>query len=84
MKPLWERVLHLRTAMGDTQEAFAARIGVAQPTVGRWESRENKGPPAMINVDAIVLACGITRGQFWADDFPASLPPRLRARAAGK
>jgi len=32
------QVRHVRKALGDTQRAFAQRVGVAMNTVTRWES----------------------------------------------
>ena len=44
-KDIPKRVKKLRTAMGLTQEQFAAKIGVTFSTVNRWENDKGKPSP---------------------------------------
>ncbi len=44
-KDIPKTVKKLRTAMGFTQEQFAAKIGVTFSTVNRWENGKGKPSP---------------------------------------
>ena len=43
-KDISKAIRKLRTALGLTQENFAAKVGVTYSTVNRWEN--NKGKPS--------------------------------------
>jgi len=47
-------VRELRTALGLTQEQFAAKIGVTFSTVNRWENKKGKPSPlAMLRIEKL-------------------------------
>lgn len=49
-----DRIRTLRQALGLTQEKFAAKLGVAFPTVNRWENKHAKPSPlAMEKIEAL-------------------------------
>ena len=41
-------VARLRKSLGETQTAFAERLGVNQSTVSRWEDGEEPSGPALV------------------------------------
>jgi DNA-binding transcriptional regulator YiaG len=43
-------IIKLRESLGDTQTAFAKRLGVSQSTVSRWETgvEEPSGPALLL------------------------------------
>lgn len=51
-----ERIRVLRERLGLTQERLAARIGVAFPTVNRWENGHTQPSPlAMRQIEALAM-----------------------------
>lgn len=69
------RIGHLRKNSGVSRAEFAGAIGIDQSTVHYWEL-DKHAPRADLLAKALAYF-GITAGQFWADDFPRSLPPHL-------
>lgn len=74
------RIRHMRIQRGETQQEFAEALGVAQSTIAHWEGSSHA--PSTEHLVRVLAYCGATAGQFWADDFPKSLPPHLQK--AGK
>lgn len=56
----WSRLVHeLRERMGLTQERFAARLGVAFPTINRWENgHAQPSPLAQGRIQTVLRECG--------------------------
>ncbi len=53
-KNVSKMVKELRSALGLTQEQFAAKIGVTFSTVNRWESKRGKPSPlAMLRIEEL-------------------------------
>ena len=53
-KDISKMIRELRTALGLTQEQFAAKIGVTVSTVNRWENNKGKPSPlAMLRMEQI-------------------------------
>jgi len=46
-----EQIRELRAQLGESQAAFAARLGVTQPTIWRWEKN---GVPADVRTQAFL------------------------------
>ena len=52
-------IRELRKRLGLTQEKFAARLGVAFPTINRWENGKAKPSPlAMQKIEELVREMG--------------------------
>ena len=45
-----KRVAALRKRLGDTQEAFAHRLGVTHVSVNRWENGRSKPSPLAVRI----------------------------------
>lgn len=53
------RIRHLRERLGLTQEKLAARLGVAFPTVNRWENGHTQPSPlALKQIEALLAEAG--------------------------
>ena len=53
-KDIPKMVKKLRTALGLTQEQFAAKVGVTFSTVNRWENGKGKPSPlAMLRIEEL-------------------------------
>ena len=53
-KDIAKMIRKLRTALGLTQEQFAAKVGVTVSTVNRWENNKSKPSPlAMLRIDRL-------------------------------
>lgn len=50
-----EIIRGVRTALGLTQQAFATRLGVALPTVSRWENEKHRPSPLALDKVAAFL-----------------------------
>lgn len=77
--PQWtfgDRLRKVRRELGDTQTAFAARLGESSKTYSNWEA--DRHPPASIVAVAkrIELATGVPASWVLGLDVPAPLPPR--------
>ena len=49
-----KKIKELRTALGLTQEQFAAKVGVTYSTVNRWENNKGKPSPlAMLRIEEL-------------------------------
>lgn len=54
-----EIIKGVRTALGLTQQDFATRLGVALPTVSRWENEKHSPSPlALDKVEAFLKGLG--------------------------
>lgn len=57
------RIRLLREQLGLTQEKLAARLGVAFPTVNRWENGHTQPSPlALRQIEALLAEAGEARG----------------------
>ena len=53
-KDISEMIRERRTALGLTQEQFAAKVGVTVSTVNRWENNRGKPSPlAMLRIEEL-------------------------------
>ncbi len=53
-KEISEMIRELRGALGQTQEQFAAKLGVTFTTVNRWENNKGKPSPlAMLRIEEV-------------------------------
>ncbi len=53
-KDISKMVRELRSALGLTQEQFAAKVGVTYSTINRWENNKGKPSPlAMLRIEQI-------------------------------
>jgi len=50
MEDISEMIRKQRTALGLTQEQFAAKIGVTYSTVNRWENNKAKPSPLALRI----------------------------------
>jgi putative transcriptional regulator len=51
----------LRKQLGLTQEKFAARLGVAFPTINRWENDHTKPSPlALKQIETLLVEAGLS------------------------
>lgn len=66
---LHQRIRHLRNALGKTQEAFGAELGVSKAAVSMWESTKatKRTEPTLDNLRAIAALCQAKIG-WLADD----------------
>ncbi len=80
--PAWDadRVRALRAALGDTQQAFAERLGTRQQTVSEWE-RGTSHPRRMARRLLGMLA--EEHGVYDAVPPPDEPPPSLGTSAGG-
>lgn len=63
-----ETIRELRTRLGLTQEKFAARLGVAFPTINRWENGHTKPSPlALRQIELLMAEVGLE----WLGSKPA-------------
>ena len=52
-------ILKVRKRLGITQQEFAYRLGVALPTISRWENKIHKPSPlALDKVEALLVNMG--------------------------
>lgn len=70
------RISHLRRERGVSRADFAEALGIDQSTIHYWEL-DKHAPRADLMAKALAYF-GLTAGQFWADDFPRSLPEHLK------
>jgi transcriptional regulator with XRE-family HTH domain len=53
-------IRELRRRLGLTQEKFAARLGVAFPTINRWENdHTNPSPLALKQIETLLAEVGL-------------------------
>jgi transcriptional regulator with XRE-family HTH domain len=76
MVPVDDAVRKLRTAFGDSQEAFAKRLGTGVRTIARYES--NQSPPTAVLAKLWRLAKN-KRLDFVADAFAAVVQEQMHA-----
>jgi DNA-binding XRE family transcriptional regulator len=53
MKSFSKKIRELRNQFGETQAEFAARVGVTQPQVSRWERKLNPERPTTENIEKL-------------------------------
>ena len=54
-------IRELRKRLGLTQEKFAARLGVAFPTINRWENGHSKPSPlALKQIETLLAEAGLS------------------------
>ena len=54
-------IRELRKRLGLTQERFAARLGVAFPTINRWENGHSKPSPlALKQLETLLAEAGLS------------------------
>lgn len=70
-----DNIILLRKRAGLTQEQLAEMVGVAQPTVQRWE--QGKREPDFEALSTLAQALGVEPGDFFSHDIVAALGPRL-------
>ncbi|MCG2795244.1 MAG: helix-turn-helix domain-containing protein [Actinomycetia bacterium] len=65
----------LRSRLGLTQEKFAAKLGVALPTINRWENGRSKPSPlALQRIEQILEDMKGAGGDLLEEYFPGSGP----------
>jgi transcriptional regulator with XRE-family HTH domain len=59
---LWERIFHVRSKMGKTQETFGAALGVSKAAVAQWESKSprTRTAPATAKLQAMARMSGVS------------------------
>jgi transcriptional regulator with XRE-family HTH domain len=56
--PISQALIELRTRLGDSQQAFSNRLGVALQTVTRWETSSPPTGMALSRLGALAVDCG--------------------------
>jgi len=56
--PISQALIELRTRLGDSQQAFSNRLGVALQTVTRWETSNPPTGMALSRLGALAVDCG--------------------------
>lgn len=81
MNDLGRKIVQLRRTLGENQEEFAARFGVRQPTVSRWESGSMPEP---LMLHAIADLAGVAVRDLLGAEFTIATHagPRLMIKGA--
>lgn len=80
MMTLGQRLRERRRELGLTQEEVAARLGVAQQTVGRWEAGASR-PRDAVHLEAVAGFLGVSREEAIVASY-VRMTPELEAAPA--
>lgn len=78
-----ERLAWFRTRANHTQDSLAAASHISRQRISEIE-RNKKGSPSVSNLEALLNACGVTLGEFFAEDAPHDLESPIDSETYAK